>query len=73
MDIVLTEIRMHRIDLPLVRPFRTSFGTQEGRDVLLVEAVTDSGISGWGECVSMEWPGYSSEYVDGSEIGRAHV
>jgi o-succinylbenzoate synthase len=59
-------IRLHRIDMPLVRPFRTSFGEQSARDVLLVEVVTQEGISGWGECVAMEWPGYSSEYVDGA-------
>jgi o-succinylbenzoate synthase len=58
-------IRLHRIDMPLVRPFRTSFGTQEARDVLLVEIVSD-GVSGWAECVAMEWPGYSYEYVDGA-------
>ena len=58
-------IRLHRIDMPLVRPFRTSFGTQEARDVLLVEVVSD-GVSGWAECVAMEWPGYSAEYVDGA-------
>ena len=58
-------IRLHRIDMPLVRPFRTSFGTQEARDVLLVEVVSD-GVSGWAECVAMEWPGYSYEYVDGA-------
>lgn len=62
----LVEIRLHRIDMPLVRPFRTSFGVQEARDVLLVQAVTDDGVSGWAECVAMEWPGYSSEYVDGA-------
>ena len=58
-------VRLHRIDMPLVRPFRTSFGTQEARDVLLVEVVSD-GVSGWAECVAMEWPGYSYEYVDGA-------
>ena len=58
-------IRLHRIDMPLVRPFRTSFGTQEARDVLLVEVVSD-GVSGWAECVAMEWPGYSYEYTDGA-------
>lgn len=59
-------IRLRRLDMPLVRPFRTSFGTQTARDVLVVEVVTDTGISGWGECAAMEWPGYSSEYVDGA-------
>ena len=58
-------IRLHRIDMPLVRPFRTSFGTQEARDVLLVEVVSE-GVSGWAECVAMEWPGYSYEYTDGA-------
>lgn len=57
-------IRLHRIDMPLVRPFRTSFGVQRARDLLLVEVIADSGVSGWGECVAMEWPGYSAEYVD---------
>ena len=61
----IDRIRLHRIDMPLVRPFRTSFGTQESRDILLVEAITREGISGWGECVAMSWPGYSYEYVDG--------
>lgn len=59
-------IRLRRLDMPLVRPFRTSFGTQTARDVLLVEVVTDDGVSGWGECAAMEWPGYSAEYVDGA-------
>lgn len=61
----IDRIRLHRIDMPLVRPFRTSFGTQDARDILLVEAITSDGVSGWGECVAMSWPGYSYEYVDG--------
>ena len=28
--------------MPLVSPFRTSFGTQTARDILLVRAVTDA-------------------------------
>lgn len=67
-------VRLHRIHLPLVRPFRTSFGTETVRDVLLVEVVPDVGPSGWGECVAMSWPGYSSEYVDASvDVLADHV
>jgi len=55
-------IRLHRLNIPLVRPFRTSFGTEAVRDVILVEAVTSDGVHGWGECVTMSWPGYSYEY-----------
>jgi O-succinylbenzoate synthase len=56
--------RIHRLSIPLVRPFRTSFGTERVRDVILVEAVDADGTSGWGECVTMSWPGYSYEYGD---------
>jgi O-succinylbenzoate synthase len=49
--------------MPLVAPFRTSFGTETERDVLLVRAVTPD-AEGWGECVAMSGPLYSSEYVD---------
>lgn len=59
-------LRLHRIAMPLVRPFRTSFGTQRDRDLIVVEAVSSDGRSGWAECVAMEWPGYSSEYTDGA-------
>lgn len=51
-----------RIDL--VSPFRTSFGTQTYRDLLFVRVLDDE-VEGWGECVAMSEPGYSSEYVDG--------
>jgi O-succinylbenzoate synthase len=49
--------------MPLVAPFRTSFGTETSRDALLVRVVTGD-AEGWGECVAMADPLYSSEYVD---------
>jgi O-succinylbenzoate synthase len=51
--------------MPLVAPFRTSFGTETNRDILLVRVVTPDG-EGWGECVAMSEPLYSSEYADGA-------
>lgn len=51
--------------MPLVAPFRTSFGTETARDVLLVRVATPDG-EGWGECVAMSEPLYSSEFVDGA-------
>jgi o-succinylbenzoate synthase len=59
----LTGVELRRVAMPLVAPFRTSFGTQTARDILLVRAVTDD-TEGWGECVAMSDPLYSSEYVD---------
>ncbi len=59
----LQGIELRRIAMPLVAPFRTSFGVEKERDVLLVRAVTDE-AEGWGECVAMVDPLYSSEYVE---------
>lgn len=57
-------VRLHRLHLPLVRPFRTSYGTDYVRDVMLVEVEGSDGVRGWGECVTEGWPGYSPEYTD---------
>jgi o-succinylbenzoate synthase len=59
----LTGIELRRVGMPLVAPFRTSFGVQNERDILLLRAVTDQ-AEGWGECVAMGDPLYSPEYVD---------
>jgi o-succinylbenzoate synthase len=62
----LVEVELRRIRLPLIAPFRTSFGVELDRDILLVKVTTDDGATGWGECVAGEQPLYSSEYVDGA-------
>jgi O-succinylbenzoate synthase len=59
----LTGVELRRISLPLISPFRTSFGTETTRDALLVRVVSTE-AEGWGECVAMAGPLYSSEYVD---------
>ncbi len=56
---------LRRIRMPLVAPFRTSFGTEQERDVLLVRALAPD-AEGWGECVAGSRPLYSEEYVDGA-------
>lgn len=61
----ITGIELRRIAMPLVSPFRTSFGTETARDVLLVRVVGED-AEGWGECVAMSEPLYSSEHVDGA-------
>ncbi len=62
-----TSIEMRRIHLDLVTPFRTSFGSQTSREILLIGVTTAEGPSGWGECVALIDPVYSPEYVDGVE------
>lgn len=60
----LTGVELRRIRMPLVAPFRTSFGTTTVREILLVRAVA-SDAEGWAECVAEVAPLYSPEYVDG--------
>ena len=57
--------------MPLVRPFRTSFGVETDRDVILVRVRTPDG-DGWGECVAMSEPAYSSEYVESALLVMRH-
>ena len=61
----LEAVELRRIALPLRSPFRTSFGVERDRDILLVKAITNVG-EGWGECVAGTEPNYSSEYVEGA-------
>jgi O-succinylbenzoate synthase len=69
----LSAIELRRIRMPLVTPFRTSFGTESERDVLLVRAIAPD-AEGWGECVAMAEPLYSSEYVDAAQdVSRRHL
>jgi o-succinylbenzoate synthase len=66
---VLRELR--EIALPLVTPFRTSFGTQTSRRILLVRAEAERDgriVDGWGECVAGDEPTYSAEYVDDAAL-----
>lgn len=63
---IIGSVELRRIRMPLVAPFRTSFGTEREREVLLVK-VRGDGADGWGECVAMVDPLYSPEYVEAAE------
>ncbi len=66
----ITSVELRRIELPLVTPFQTSFGTWTFRDILLVRVRADGPdgpVEGWGECVAGTQPLYSSEYTSAAE------
>jgi o-succinylbenzoate synthase len=66
-------VELRRISMPLITPFRVSFGVEHHRDILLVRVVAGD-VEGWGECVAMSRPLYSPEYVDGAEdVIRRHL
>ncbi|MEP4648832.1 MAG: o-succinylbenzoate synthase, partial [Ilumatobacter sp.] len=70
-------IELRRIAMPLVTPFRTSFGVEADRDILLVNVLGTVGgvaVSGWGECVALADPTYPAEYVDGAQhVTEGHL
>ncbi|MGH4001803.1 MAG: o-succinylbenzoate synthase [Pseudonocardiaceae bacterium] len=69
----LTGVELRTVKMPLVAPFRTSFGTQTTRRALLVRVLTPE-AEGWGECVAMTDPRYSAEYVEGAaDVLRRHL
>jgi o-succinylbenzoate synthase len=54
-------IELRLVGLPLVRPFRTSFGTSTKKVCVLVRLETDH-AEGWGECVADIEPDFSAEW-----------
>jgi O-succinylbenzoate synthase len=63
----IENVELRRVRLPLVSPFRTSFGSVSEREALLVH-VTTADAEGWAECAAEAEPLYSSEFLDGCEL-----
>ncbi|KIL76618.1 o-succinylbenzoate synthase [Bacillus badius] len=60
-SLTIKEVVLHHVNVELIAPFTTSFGTMENKDVCLVEVIDESGISGWGETVTSNEPYYNEE------------
>jgi O-succinylbenzoate synthase len=58
-------IELRLVAIPLVRPFRTSFGETTEKVCILARVETDDAF-GWGECVSDVEPNFSEEWNDGA-------
>jgi O-succinylbenzoate synthase len=56
-------ITLRELNIPLLRPFQTSFGVTRDRRILLAE-VQSEGLTGWGECTAGERPFFSAESTD---------
>jgi len=61
------DLEIRTIGLPLVRPFRTSFGT-EVEKVCLLARIRTADAEGWGECVAGVDPGFSEEFNGGARL-----
>lgn len=58
---------LREVALPLVRPFRTSFGEERDKRAILVRA-QGADVEGWGECVASPEPRYSEEWLNGAWV-----
>lgn len=65
MTITPRAFELREVALPLVRPFRTSFGEERHKRAILVRLQTDE-ATGWGECAASEEPRYSEEWINGA-------
>lgn len=59
----IQSINLRHVKMELLHPFTTSVGTEYDKDFILVEVVGKSGLSGWGESVSIIEPIYNEETV----------
>lgn len=57
----INQVILRHLKLDLVSPFTTSFGTEYDREFILVEVISEDGLSGWSESVAMLDPLYNEE------------
>ena len=57
-------VELRLVGLPLVRPFRTSFGEMTHKECVLARVQTDEAV-GWGECIAGTVPDFSEEWNEG--------
>lgn len=60
-SITIKDIKLYPIAMPFVEPLRTSFGMEPYKASVIVEVITDDGVSGWGEASVAPEPGYTGE------------
>ncbi|HEX8869380.1 MAG TPA: enolase C-terminal domain-like protein, partial [Lentzea sp.] len=63
----IERVELLHVAIPLVSPFRTSFGTMTTKDTFLLRVVTDQ-AEGWSEFAADPEPLYCSEFVGAAEL-----
>lgn len=62
--IQIKEIILHRLKMTLNNPFSTSFGTVRDKDFFIIEAISKTGVHGYGESVAFSTPWYTEETTE---------
>lgn len=63
MTISIKKIILHKLQMSLKNPFKTSFGVIQDKDFFVIEAIDYDGNSGYGESVAFSSPWYTEETV----------
>ncbi len=61
--VTIKAIKLHIVALPLVELLKTSFGAEPFKTAIIIEAVSENGLTGWGETALKTKPSYGSETV----------
>jgi len=59
----IKEVILRQLEMPLISPFTTSFGSFEKKEFILVEVKNEDGLSGWSESVAFGAPWYNEETI----------
>jgi len=62
--ISIQEIKLHRVQMSLKHPFKTSFGVVERKDFFITEVINHDGTRGYGESVAFTVPWYTEETTE---------
>lgn len=57
----LDRVVLRHLQMEQKSPFTTSFGTFTTKEFILIEAIDEDGVSGWGESTAFDAPWYSEE------------
>ncbi|EAK9823984.1 o-succinylbenzoate synthase [Listeria monocytogenes] len=68
------EARLIHAELPLIAPFKTSYGELMSKDFYIIELVNENGVCGYGELEAFPLPDYTEETLDTAiSIVRQHL
>lgn len=58
------KVRLIHAEMPLIAPFKTSYGELKSKDFYIIELVSEDGICGYGELEAFPLPDYTEETLD---------
>ncbi|MEN2769010.1 o-succinylbenzoate synthase [Ornithinibacillus xuwenensis] len=67
MAISFQKIILHKLQMRMMDPFQTSFGTMQDKEFYIIEAVDTDGNRGFGETVAFSVPWYTEETVQSNK------